>query len=128
MIKSTIDFFKTGADKPVLADKEKTNKIFNHKRWSVLLSLIFGYGFFYTCRLSMSVAKKPMLDAGILDVSEMGIIGSVLLYIYAIGKFANGFLSDRANIRRFMSITLLLSAFVNILFGFTTNFYIFIFL
>ncbi len=128
MIKNTIDFFKTGADKPLLANKEKINKIFNQKRWSVFLSLIFGYGFFYTCRLSMSVAKKPMLDAGILDISEMGIIGSVLLYVYAIGKFTNGFLSDRANIRRFMSIALLLSAFVNIMFGFTTNFYIFIFL
>lgn len=128
MIKRIINFFKSGDDKPLLADKNLIDKIYKQKRWSVYLSLIFGYGFFYTCRLSLSVAKKPMLDAGILDVSEMGIVGAVLLYVYAIGKFTNGFISDRANIRRFMSISLLLSAVVNIVFGFVTNFYIFIFL
>ncbi len=53
--------------------------------------------------LSLSVAKKPMLDEGILSVEQMGIIGSILLYVYALGKFSNGYLSDRANIRRFMS-------------------------
>lgn len=72
--------------------------------------------------------KKPILDAGVLSVSEMGIIGSVLLYVYAVGKFTNGMLSDRANIKRFMSIALLLSAIVNIMFGFTNLFIMFVIL
>ena len=58
----------------------------------------------------------------------MGIIGSVLLYVYAVGKFTNGILSDRANIKRFMSIALLLSAVINILFGLTNLFIIFVIL
>jgi OPA family sugar phosphate sensor protein UhpC-like MFS transporter len=58
----------------------------------------------------------------------MGIIGSVLLYVYAAGKFTNGILSDRANIKRFMSIALLLSAVVNILFGLTNLFIVFVIL
>ncbi len=128
MIKKIIDFFATGKDKPVLDDKSEIRRIYEKKRWSVLISLILGYGFFYTCRLGLSVAKKPILDAGVLSIAEMGIIGSVLLYVYAIGKFTNGILSDRANIRRFMSVALLLSAIVNILFGLTSVFIVFVIL
>jgi OPA family sugar phosphate sensor protein UhpC-like MFS transporter len=48
--------------------------------------------------------------------------------VYAIGKFTNGLLADRANIRRFMSIALLLSAVANLLFGLTTYFMLFVIL
>lgn len=128
MLKKIIAFFKTGPDKVPLKNKELVKKIYNRKRWSVLISLIIGYGFFYTCRLGLSVAKKPILDAGILSVSEMGVIGSVLLYVYAVGKFVNGILSDRANIKRFMSIALIFSAVVNIAFGLTNMFIVFVIL
>ncbi len=120
-----IDYFTTGADKPLLEDKNVIRKIYEHKRLSVFISLVFGYGFFYTTRLSLSVAKKQMVDTGILDVPQLGIIGAVLLYVYAIGKFTNGFLADRANIKRFMSIALMGSAIINLLFGFTDYFIIF---
>ncbi|MCX6167703.1 MAG: MFS transporter [Ignavibacteriales bacterium] len=122
MLNRIISFFKTGQDKPLLDDENQIKKIYESKRWSVFISLILGYGFFYTCRLGLSVAKKPILDAGVLNISEMGIIGSVLLYVYAVGKFANGMLSDRANIKRFMSFSLFISAIVNIVFGFTNLF------
>ena len=125
MIKKIINFFATGQDKPLLQDENKIRRIYERKRWSVWISLIIGYAFFYTTRLGLSVAKKPLLDAGILDVTQMGIIGSILLYTYAVGKFVNGVLSDRANISRFMSTALLMSAIVNLLFGFTDNFIIF---
>jgi sugar phosphate permease len=82
-----IDYFTSGADKPLLEDKNLIRKIYEHKRWSVFISLVFGYGFFYTTRLSLSVAKKQMIDSDILDVKQLGIIGAVLLYVYAVGKF-----------------------------------------
>jgi MFS transporter, OPA family, sugar phosphate sensor protein UhpC len=128
MVNKIIDYFKTGPDQPVIDDEKTVHSIYERKRWSVFLTLIFGFAFFYTCRLSLSVAKKPMIDAGILDVQQLGIIGSVLLYVYAVGKFINGFLADRANIRRFMSTALLLSAIINLLFGFTNGFVIFLIL
>ncbi|MEE9574402.1 MAG: MFS transporter, partial [Candidatus Neomarinimicrobiota bacterium] len=53
------------------------------------------------------------------------VIGAVLLYVYAIGKFTNGFLADRANIKRFMSIALMGSAIINLIFGFTDYFIMF---
>ena len=125
MFKYIVDFFKTGPDKPLIEDEAKIKKIYERKRWTAYLSLVFGYGFFYICRLNFSIAKKPIIDAGILSPKQLGIIGAVLLYVYAVGKFTNGFLADRANIRKFMSVALLLSALVNLIFGSVTHFLVF---
>lgn len=125
---SKMGFFgrwKTGKDKPLLTDNTVIKRIYERKRWSVILSVVFGYGIFYIGRLTISVAKKPMMDAGILDATQLGIIGALLFYSYAIGKLINGFLADRANIRKFISTGLAVSAIVNIFFGFTTGFFFF---
>ena len=126
MIDKVINYFRTGADQPLrdLSDRSVRSE-YTFSRWSVFLSTTIGYGFFYTCRLSLSVAKKPMLDAKILTPDEMGKIGFILLFVYAFGKFCNGFLADHSNIRRFMSSALLASAIVNILFGFQSLFWSF---
>ena len=125
MLKKLVSFFITGSDKPLLKDKNLIKKLYNNKRSSVFISLVLGYGFFYTTRLSLSVAKKQMIDSGVVDVTQLGIIGAVLLYVYAIGKFTNGFLADRANIKRFMSTALMGSAIINLIFGFTDYFIMF---
>ena len=110
-------YFASGPDRSPLLDSGEIHQLYRKHRFRVFVWLVIGYGFFYTCRLSLSVAKKPMLDAGVLAVDEMGFIGAMLLYVYAFGKLINGFLADRANIRRFMSWALLCSALVNLLFG-----------
>lgn len=120
-----VKWFATGPDAPQINDAAKVHRIYEKRRWRVFVWLIIGYGFFYTCRLSLSVAKKPMLDDGILSVEQMGFIGALLLYVYAVGKFLNGFLADRANIRRFMSVALFFSAVANLAFGSVSNFYLF---
>lgn len=120
-----LSWFATGPNATPLTDENAIDKLFSNKRWRLFLWLILGYGFFYTCRLSLSVAKKPMLDEGVLSVEQMGIIGSLLLFVYAFGKFFNGFLADRANIRRFMSVALFCSALANLAFGSANNFYMF---
>lgn len=126
MISAWLDYFKTGPDKPLLDDKGQIRRLYERKRWSVVISLVIGYGFFYFCRLSLSVTKGPMVEAGVMSVTELGIVGGALMYVYAFGKCVNGFLADRANIRRFMSFALLASAVVNLLFGFSNHFYVFL--
>jgi OPA family sugar phosphate sensor protein UhpC-like MFS transporter len=96
------------------------------RKWAVFLSITLGYGFYYVCRLSFSVAKKPMADAGIFDAAEMGVIGSALFFAYAFGKLANGVLADRVNVRKFMATGLFVSAMVNLLLGSTTAFWAFL--
>ncbi len=119
------NFWATGPDIPVTKSKDEVDSEFKKKRASVLWSVVFGYGIFYIGRLTISVAKKPMMDAGILDATQLGIIGSLLFYTYAFGKLTNGFLADRANISKFMSTGLAVSAVVNLLFGLNSVFAVF---
>ena len=127
MLEKLLGFFRTGPDQDLVSDDPETiRRIYERKRWSVFLSVTFGYGFFYVARINFSVVKKPLLDAGIFTATEMGIIGAAMLGVYAVGKTLNGFLSDRANIRRFMATALLLSAVTNLILGSTTLFYAFV--
>lgn len=76
-----------------------------------------AYCLFYVCRMALSVVKQPVIDEGILTPAQIGIVDSALLFIYAIGKFTNGFIADYCNIKRFMAVGLVLSAMVNLLMG-----------
>lgn len=85
----------------------------NRTFWGVTVA----YSLYYVCRMSLSVVKQPLIDEGVLTAGELGIIGSALLFVYAVGKFMNGFIADYCNIRRFMATGLLISAIVNLLMG-----------
>ena len=108
-----------------MLEGEEAKRRYNKLKWQIFISATLGYGMFYVCRLSLNVIKKPIVDAGILSEAELGIIGSGLFITYAVGKFTNGFLADRSNVRRFMSVGLLISALVNLILGFTCSFGVF---
>ena len=78
-----------------------------------------AYALYYVCRMAMSVVKQPLIDDGIFTAGELGIIGSAFYFVYAFGKFMNGFVADYCNIRRFMATGLLVSTVVNLLMGVT---------
>ena len=85
-----------------------------------MLAITLGYGFIYTCRLGLSIVKKPLIDAGIFSIEELGMIGAALFYGYASGKFINGFLSDYFPPRIFFSLSIFLAAIINIFMGIST--------
>jgi len=117
-MRQILDWFRTGpAIAPEVHDTATTQRVYRKSQWRIFLSLLFGYAFFYTCRLSLSVAKKPMLDSGLVSTEDLGLIGSAMFFSYAFGKFANGFLADHANVRKLMSFGLLMSALLNLAFG-----------
>jgi OPA family sugar phosphate sensor protein UhpC-like MFS transporter len=123
MLRAIMAFFRTGPDRPMMSeDPLRIRRMYEHMRWSVFLSVTLGYGFFYVIRTNFAVVKKPMLDEGIFTTTEMGLIGSAFLAVYALGKLLNGFLSDRANVRRFMATALLLGALVNLQLGSSRSF------
>ena len=117
-----LDFFKMSKPSEPITDPNEVQKKYSRLRWQVFLSATIGYGLYYVCRLSLNVIKKPIVDAGVLSEGELGMIGSGLFITYAVGKLCNGFLADRSNIRRFMSIGLLVTALINFVLGFTTSF------
>ena len=85
----------------------------NKTFWGVTVA----YSLYYVCRMSLSVVKQPLIDEGVLSAGQLGVIGSALLFVYAVGKFLNGFVADYCNIRRFMFTGLAISAAVNLLMG-----------
>ena len=93
---------------------------FRRHRIRVMLAITLGYGFIYTCRLGLSIIKKPVIDNGIFTVEELGMIGAALFYSYAFGKFFNGFLSDHFPPRLFFSASILIAAVINLFMGFTS--------
>ena len=102
-----------------LRDESEAQRITRFKRmqWASFIAITLGYSMYYVCRTSLNVVKKPIMDAGILDARQLGVISSALLFTYAIGKFVNGFLADHSNIRRFMATGLLISTVANIVVG-----------
>lgn len=121
-----LHYFKKSIPTAIIGSEREQLKKYKTLKWQVFISATLGYGLYYVCRLSLNVVKKPIVDAGILTESELGIIGSTLFFAYAIGKLTNGFLADHSNIRRFMAIGLLVSAIANLIMGFTSAFYFFV--
>lgn len=120
-----IQYFKKSIPVPVQGTAAEQQKSYKRLKWQVFISATLGYGLYYVCRLSLNVVKKPIVDSGLLTESQLGIIGSALFFSYAVGKLSNGFLADHSNIKRFMSIGLLVSALANLIMGFTGSFLFF---
>ena len=102
------------------ADKVPEAKV--HSRYITLRrqtfwATVIAYSLYYVCRMSLSVVKQPIIDSGVLTPGELGLIGSAFLFVYAAGKFTNGFIADYCNIRRFMATGLLVSSVINLLMG-----------
>ncbi len=51
-----------------------------------------------------------------LSNTELGLLGSTLYVTYGIGKFVNGVIADKANVRTFLPTALILSAICNLCF------------
>jgi OPA family sugar phosphate sensor protein UhpC-like MFS transporter len=96
------------------------DQVFGRHRLRIMLAITLGYGFIYTCRLGLSIVKKPLIDSGIFSVEELGMIGAALFYGYAAGKLFNGFLADYIKPRIFFTASIFLSALVNLAMGSTT--------
>ena len=96
---------------------EKVDETYRTLRQRTFWGATIAYSLYYVCRMSLSVVKQPLIDEGILTAGELGLIGSALLFVYAVGKFMNGFIADYCNVRRFMATGLFISALVNLLMG-----------
>jgi len=110
----------TGPDRPQLADRGLVDRLYRRHRLRIMLAITIGYGLVYTCRLALSMVKKPLIDGGIFTPVELGLIGSALFYTYAFGKLTNGFLADHMNLKVFFAFGVLISALINIGMGFST--------
>ena len=117
LISAIKSFYRISPPADFHVEEGKQQKLFKAFGLQSFLAGTIGYSLYYVCRTSLNVVKKPLIDSGMLDATQLGLIGSVLLFAYAIGKFVNGFLADHCNIKRFMATGLIISAAANLMMG-----------
>ncbi|MBM3468206.1 MAG: MFS transporter [Alphaproteobacteria bacterium] len=95
-------------------------------RLRILYSMIFGYAAFYLVRQNQFSLAIPSLSAEFgYTKTQLGAIITIWSIVYGVGKFVNGYFSDRSNARYFMTIGLLGSALTCCILGFGTSLYFF---
>ena len=120
---SLYTFYRISKPSAERVPEDKIQSTYKSLRNKTFWGATAAYSLYYVCRMSLSVVKQPLIDSGTLTAGQLGIIGSALLFVYAVGKFMNGFIADYCNIRRFMATGLLVSAAVNLLMGMAGLFY-----
>ncbi len=109
------DFLKAPPAKPLIA-KEEIDKKYKRLRLQVFIGIFVGYAGFYFIRKNFALAMPNLIDEGFTK-GELGFVFAFLSIAYGLSKFFMGNVSDRSNVRIFMPLGLLLSAFIMIFMG-----------
>lgn len=117
MLKKIVNFYQISAPAAEKLPPDVADKKYKKLRLQAFVAATIGYSLYYVCRTSLNVMKQPIIDDGILNATQLGIVGACLYWTYAVGKFVNGFLADYCNIKKFMATGLVISAFANFLMG-----------
>lgn len=114
---SLYSFYRISKPSEAKVPEDRVDGTYKSLRNRTFWGVTMAYSLYYVCRMSLSVIKQPLIDEGVLTAGQLGLVGSALLFVYAVGKFLNGFIADYCNIRRFMATGLLLSSVANLLMG-----------
>jgi OPA family glycerol-3-phosphate transporter-like MFS transporter len=102
---------------------EEDKRYYNSWRLSILVFIIIGYGAYYLCRQNFAMIIPALTAEFNYSKTQIGIILSLASIVYGIGKFINGYISDRSNARYFMPIGLFISAIITFSLGFANSIY-----
>ncbi len=83
-----------------------------------LFTLWITYAGFYLCRKNIAAALPGIATELGVSNAQLGILGTALAVMYAIGQFVNGQLGDRYGARLLVSVGIVGSVILNIGFGF----------
>lgn len=99
-------------------------------QWITLGTLLVGYAGYYVCRSNLSVATPSILQefgSQGWDKRTLGTIVSAGVFVYALGKIANGLLADFISSRLIFLLGMLISAICTVAFGLGTTFGVLLF-
>lgn len=122
MLKKFFEFFKEPEAIEPIQDEAVIKKTYKHFRWRMFYSCFIAYVVFHMLRKNLVVALPAMADEFGYSNTELGLLGASLYLTYGVGKFVNGMLADRANVRKFIPTTLFCSAIANLCFVISTMF------
>ncbi len=115
---------------PPLPEKPKSevDALYPKLRYQVLEATFLGYTTYYLVRNNFSPVAKEIGQALSYTKLELGDILAVSAFMYGIGKFVMGALSDKSDARKFMAVGLVLTGIINLTFGFVEGYSIQLFL
>lgn len=90
----------------------------------ILFTSWITYASFYLIRVNMSVAIPGIIKEFGISKTAMGGVLTALFAAYAFGQFVNGQIGDKFGARKVVTVGLIISALLNIIFGFTQGFLI----
>ena len=96
---SLYSYFRISKPSVAKVPEDKVADTYMSLRNRTFWGATIAYSLYYVCRMSINVVKQPLIDEGVLSAGQLGLIGSALLFVYAVGKFMNGFIADYCNIR-----------------------------
>ncbi len=108
-------FYRISKPSAEKVPQDRVDQTYRSLRRKTFWGVTVAYSLYYVCRTSISLFKKPLIDEGVLTEGQLGLVGAAFLFVYAVGKFLNGFIADYCNIRRFMATGLFISSVVNLL-------------
>lgn len=118
---SVLNVFKPASPAPEIQDQEMVKERYKYWRWRIFYGMYIGYIFYYFTRKSFTFAMPALMEDLGLQISDLGILGSILSITYGLSKFLSGILADRANARYFMATGLILTGVFNICFGMSSS-------
>lgn len=86
-------------------------------RWQVFMGIFIGYLAYYLIRKNFSLAMPYLIDTYNYTKADLGTVSVALSFSYGISKFVMGNVSDRSNPKYFITIGLIGSAIVSLVFG-----------
>jgi OPA family sugar phosphate sensor protein UhpC-like MFS transporter len=116
-----LKIFKSVAAAPTIEDPQVVESSYKYWRLRIFIGMYVGYVFYYFSRKSYTCVMPLLIQDLGMTKSELGILASLFAIAYGGSKFLSGVLSDRANPRIFMSVGLMLTGLLNILFGMTSS-------
>ena len=120
------DVFRPAPPVQEIQDPDLVKKNYAYWRIRTFYAMWVGYAFFYFTRKSFTFAM-PVIQAELgLSKFELGLLGSVLYIAYGASKFLSGMLGDKSNPRYFMSVGLILTGILNLMFGMSSTLWAFI--
>ena len=88
------------------------------KGFDVFLVCFISYSAIYVARMNLSVASPALIEKGVLDAVQIGVLGSAFSLCYSCGRLLNGTLTDRLAPILFIFTGLLLTGVANLGTGF----------
>jgi OPA family sugar phosphate sensor protein UhpC-like MFS transporter len=120
-IVSSSNIFKPAPHIPEIQDSDEVRTQYKYWRWRIFYGMYIGYIFYYFTRKSFTFAMPALMQDLGFQISELGILSSILAITYGASKFLSGIWADRSNPRYFMAVGLILTGVCNILFGMSSS-------